>query len=129
MPGKSILVADDDQIVLDLLKEMLRGEDYRVFLASNGKEAIETTQKNPIDVAILDIKMPAGGGIGVYENLKKSTDTMFIPVIFITAHAGKETRKKILEMGAKDFINKPFKADELLGKIKKALEEADPEKE
>jgi CheY-like chemotaxis protein len=63
MPKKNILIGDDDQVILDILKEMIQREGYRVFLASNGKEAVETIKVNPIDLAILDIKMPFMDGI------------------------------------------------------------------
>ena len=63
MPEKNILIADDDQEVLDILKEMIQREGYRVFLTSNGKEAVEAIKINPIDLAILDIKMPVMDGI------------------------------------------------------------------
>jgi DNA-binding response OmpR family regulator len=76
------------------------------------------------DLIILDIMMPAGNGLSVFKNLQDSVATAFIPVIFLTACASEETRKQALEMGAKDFLTKPFNAEELLLKVKKALAEA-----
>jgi len=71
MPEKNILIADDDQVILDILKEMIQCEGYRVFLTSNGKEAVEAIKINPIDLAILDIKMPVMDGIEALEEIKK----------------------------------------------------------
>jgi len=71
MPEKNILIADDDQVILDILKEMIQREGYRVFLASNGKEAVEAIKINPIDLAILDIKIPVMDGIEALEEIKK----------------------------------------------------------
>jgi DNA-binding response OmpR family regulator len=67
--------------------------------------------------------MPVGGGMGVFEILKTNGDTMLIPVIFITAYPNEETQRKVLEMGAEDFIAKPLNIEELMAKVKKALGE------
>jgi len=120
MPEKNILVADDDQIILDLLQEMLRDKDYRVFLASNGKEAIETTQNNPIDVAILDIKMPLMGGIEALREIKEIDPS--IEVLIMTGYADLDSlRHTIDEHGAFDYLLKPFTRTDIIHTIRNAL--------
>jgi PAS domain S-box-containing protein len=120
MPKKNILIGDDDQVILDILKEMIQREGYRVFLASNGKEAVETIKVNPIDLAILDIKMPFMDGIEALKEIKKIDQG--IEVLIMTGYADLETlRQAINDHGAFDYILKPFKRDEILNGIQNAL--------
>jgi len=76
---------------------------------------------------LLDIKMPAGNGISVINNLSNSVETAITPIIVITAHPSPEIQQKAKEMGAVDFISKPFKADDVLSRIRKALGEVNNE--
>ena len=120
MPEKNILIADDEQEVLDILKEMIQREGYRVFLASNGKEAVEAIKINPIDLAILDIKMPVMDGIKALEEIKKIDQG--IEVLIMTGYADLETlTQAISDHGAFDYILKPFKRVEILNGIQNAL--------
>ena len=120
---KKILIADDDFDTLTLLSARLRANDYEVITANSGVQTVMGAVKEKPDLIILDIKMPSGGGVGVYEQLKKYTQTLFIPVIFITAYISDEIRENVIGMGAEDFISKPFDPDELLFKVKKVLGE------
>ncbi len=120
MPEKNILIADDDQEILDILKEMIQREGYRVFLASNGKKAVEAIKINPIDLAILDIKMPVMDGIEALKEIKKIDQG--IEVLIITGYADLETLKQtISDHGAFDYILKPFKRVDILDGIQNAL--------
>jgi len=120
MPEKNILIADDDQVILDILKEMIQREGYRVFLASNGKEAVEAININPIDLAILDIKMPVMDGIEALEEIKKIDQG--IEVLIMTGYADLDTLKQaISDYGAFDYILKPFKRADILNGIQNAL--------
>ncbi len=122
---KKILVVDDEPNIVKVICSRLAANNYEVTAAYDGLQAIKKARKEKPDLVILDIKMPAGGGVNVYENLRNSVDTMTIPVIFITAYLDKDIKKKVLEMGAKGLIAKPFKADLMLAKVKEALEEQD----
>lgn len=122
---KKILIADDDLDFVELLTSRLRANSYEVITASSGVLAVTEAVKEKPDLVILDIKMPSGGGVSVYEQLKKYIKTLFIPVIFITAYPSDEIREKVIEMGAEDFISKPFNPDELLFKVRKALGDLD----
>lgn len=120
---KKILVVDDELHIVQLLASRLRANNYKVTAACDGVQALRVAHKENPDLIILDIKMPAGGGISVYDSLRKSVDTIGIPVIFITAFPNEDIRKQTLEMGAVDFIAKPFSSEDLLSKIKRILGE------
>ena len=121
--AKKILIADDEPNIVKLLSLRLKANNYNVVGAPDGVYAVSQAHAEKPDLIILDIRMPAGDGITVYENLKSSAATMNIPIIFITAHPNDEIRNKVFEMGAIDFIAKPFDDQELLAKVKKVLGE------
>jgi DNA-binding response OmpR family regulator len=120
---KKILVVDDELNVLKVIASRLKANNYDVVTASDGTFAVKRALEEKPDLIILDIKMPAGGGISVFENLRRLDSVMTTPVIFITAHPTEEIKKQVLEMGAEDFVAKPFDPDDLLAKVRKALGE------
>lgn len=125
--AKKILIADDDVDMLILIASRLKANNYEVIVAKDGIQAIAETHKNKPDLIILDINMPAGSGISVFDNLRMTNDTLTIPVIFITGYSSEEMRYKAMEMGAADYITKPFNSEDLLSKIKKVLSETGKE--
>ena len=127
--GKKILVVDDDQQIVLLLASRLRSNEYEIIVAYDAVQAVARAFSEKPDLILLDMKMPAGGGISVMEKLKNSAHTATTPVIIITAYPSKEIKEKVKEMGAVSFISKPFKAEDVLLEIKKALGEAIPEEE
>ena len=122
MPIK-ILIADDDQNTVSFLASMLKANKYKVVAAFDGLQAIAMAHKEKPDLILLDIMMPVRSGISIFENLKSSTLTALTPVIFITGVTNPEVRQKALEMGAADYIVKPFEVEDLLSKVRKALGE------
>ncbi len=120
---KKILIADDDQDTVSFLTSILKANNYEVIVAFDGMQAIAAAHKEKPDLILLDIMMPVRSGIHIFENLKISSLTAITPVIFITGVAKSEIRQKALEMGAADYIVKPFDTEYLLGKIRKALGE------
>lgn len=121
--AKKILIADDEPHIVKLLGSRLKANNYEVIGAYDGVQAVEAAHREKPDLIILDIRMPAGGGLTVCENLKTALKTTFIPIILITAHPSDEIRQQAKELGADDFVTKPFNADELLVKVRKALGE------
>ena len=119
--AKKILVADDEPEIVKALHIRLKEAGYEVIVAFDVLQAIYQAHKEKPDLIILDIRMPAGDGIGVYEKLKISSETTTIPVIFITAYANDEIARKVLEMGAEGFFAKPFNTETLLNKVKSIL--------
>jgi DNA-binding response OmpR family regulator len=126
MPKKILIVDDDKQIAL-LLASRLRANAYEILVAYDAVQAVIKAFREKPDLILLDIKMPAGGGISVLDNLMNSAKTSVIPVIIVTAYPSPEVQKKVMEMGAVGFISKPFKAEEVLSKIREVLGEENRE--
>jgi len=116
---EKVLVVDDERQIRDLLKEFLTNEAYEVILASNGKEAIELTEKEHPDVILLDLKMPVMNGIEVCQRLKEEPKTQFIPIIVITGYV--DNKIHTIEAGADDFVHKPINLTELGFRVKSIL--------
>ncbi|HAG17165.1 MAG TPA: hypothetical protein DCG69_11705 [Bacteroidales bacterium] len=114
----TILIVDDIQSNLILLNKILTDEGYHVISASNGEEAIHSTKDNNFDLILLDIMMPKKDGFMVFEELKANKKTASIPVIFITVINNDADTLKAFEMGAVDYITKPYTPTELRIRIK-----------
>ena len=125
---KKILIVDDEINVIKVIASRLKANNYDVVSASDGTFAIKKAIEEKPDLIILDVRMPAGGGVSVFENLKRLDSTMMTPIIFITAHPTEEIKQQVLEMGANDFVAKPFDPEDLLVKVRKALGENIEEK-
>jgi DNA-binding response OmpR family regulator len=118
---KKILIVDDDADLANLLADRLQDNGYAVVVAHDAAQGVRYAHEEHPDLIILDIMMPAGGGISTFNNLGISTHTSRIPVVIITAYDTEEVRKKVMDMGAKDFFTKPFKMEDILVKIEKVL--------
>ena len=113
-----VLVADDDINIVKLIKLYLEKEDFSVCTASNGTEALEMYKRENPSIIVLDIMMPELDGNGVCREIRKISD---VPIIMLTAKG--ETFDKVLslELGADDYIVKPFEPKELIARIKAIL--------
>jgi DNA-binding NtrC family response regulator len=121
MPDKGIIhVVDDEPIIHEVLSQLLTSEGYDVELSSSGEEALEKHSSQAYDVILLDLLMPGLNGIEVLKGIKKIDP--LASVIVITAYASVESAIAAMKMGAYDYIQKPFKHDELLLTIERALE-------
>ena len=116
-----ILVADDEIHIRTLLKITLEMSGYEVDVAADGQEALEKIDAQPPDLILLDIKMPRLNGWQVCERVKSDESTKRIPIIMITAFGQKEARQRSMELGADEFIAKPFETPSLLELVKKLL--------
>lgn len=116
----SILVVDDEEDTVELARMVLEYEDYDVFSASNGSEAIDFLTNSGIkpDLVLLDVLMPKIDGLEVCRWIKSQPNLKKIPVLLFTAKVGKKDRIAGEEAGADDYINKPFSADDLLSLIR-----------
>ncbi len=103
---KRILVVDDDPDIRNVLRRFLAGFGYQVDTAADGEEGLEMLQRDPPDVVLLDFDMPKLNGIEVLRRIEQ--DGLAIGVIMISGAADEETAKGLLEMGAADYISKPF---------------------
>lgn len=116
-----ILIVDDQHQSIQFLKKHLEPIGYAVTGASSSKEALEIIQKEYFDLILLDVDMPEADGFQLCANIKESKETCHIPVIFTTTRGGVTDKVKGLEVGASDYIPKPFEPEELKARIKAVL--------
>jgi len=112
-----ILAVDDQPDNLELLCQILEENDHEVVLANSGQEAIEKANEERPDVILLDIQMPGMDGFQACEVLKSDEKTNEIPIIFLTAQTGEKNVVKGLDLGAYDYITKPFNERELVSRV------------
>ncbi len=116
-----VLVVDDEIPIQRIVKFNLEKEGYIVFLADNGKKAVESVKQNAPDLILLDVMMPEMDGYEVCKMLKKNGKTKHIPVIMLTARGQESDEKKGLSSGADDYITKPFSPKKLMELVKSKL--------
>lgn len=116
-----VLVVDDEEKNIKLLKGILLSENYEIFGALNGKEALKIIADTFPDLILLDVMMPGLDGFEVSRRLKQDEKTRIIPILMVTALREKEHRVKAMEAGADDFLSKPIDQTELLIRVKSLL--------
>ncbi len=119
-----MLVADDEPDMRRFLRSQL-DEHYDVLEAADGVQALEKAAQFLPDIILLDMMMPEMDGLAVCQELRKRDDTAAVPIILLTARADEETKFNALEMGANDFLAKPFSSTELHARIKNLVESHD----
>jgi two-component system sensor histidine kinase/response regulator len=112
-----ILIIDDIASNIQVVANLLKKNNYNISYAQSGKTGLERANQIDFDLILLDIMMPEMDGFEVCHHLKKNQKTKDIPIIFLTAKTTEDSLKKGFEAGAIDFIQKPFKADELLARV------------
>jgi len=115
-----IMIVEDEKIAGKVIHDNLKKQGYRCHLFENGEEALLHFKANPVDLVLLDYKLPGMSGEELYEKLKEINP--FTPVIFMTAYSSVEKAVKLLKMGAYTYLNKPIEMDELNHNIRQALE-------
>ncbi len=113
---RSILVCDDEEGIRESLKLILEN-DYNIIFAENGDEAIEKMKSSPIDIVLLDIKMPRKDGLETLKELKKIKPDS--KIIIATGYKSVETAQEAMKLGATDYIVKPFDRDKITKLIQK----------
>jgi chemosensory pili system protein ChpA (sensor histidine kinase/response regulator) len=116
-----ILVVDDSISIRKYVQRFLDRMGYEVEVAPDGMEALNIMGRIKFDVVITDLEMPVMHGYDLMAEMKKSPDLVHIPVIVLTSRAGDKHRQKAMEMGAQDYLVKPFEEQEMLGALKKML--------
>jgi DNA-binding response OmpR family regulator len=114
----NILVADDEKDMIGLLSSYLKAHDYSVFSAGNGREAINASKRENIDLVLLDIMMPLMDGLEAAKEIRTFSD---VPIIILTAKGNEDDRVTGLKAGADDYVVKPFSPKELIARIEAAL--------
>ena len=114
----NILICDDEKDIVSALKIYLASDDYNLYEAYDGREAIEIIEKNDIHLILLDIMMPGMDGMQVLNTIRRERNT---PVIFLTAKSEDTDKILGLNVGADDYVTKPFNPVELLARVKSQL--------
>jgi two-component system KDP operon response regulator KdpE len=119
--GMSILVVDDEKRMIDFIRMNLEIEGFQVFEATNGVDALDMVRKHILDLIILDVMMPQLDG---FEMLRMLREFSNVPVIMLTAKGEESDKVRGLELGADDYVTKPFGARELVSRVKAVLRRA-----
>lgn len=124
MPARktTIVVADDDPQIVKLVTRNLQLEGYATHLATNGQEALEAIQATQPDAVLLDVMMPKLDGFAVCQRVRQFST---VPIIMITARGNDQDKIHGLDLGADDYLTKPFSVDELLARVRAVLRRAD----
>jgi phosphate regulon transcriptional regulator PhoB len=118
---EKILIVDDEKDIVKMLDYNLKKEGFRTISCSDGEEALDLANREHPDLIILDLMLPAMDGLEVCKTLKKETKTAAIPIIMLTAKAQEADKIVGLELGADDYITKPFSPRELIARVKAVL--------
>lgn len=123
MPARkiTILTADDDPQLLRLVARNLQFEGYEVITASDGQQALEEIESHTLDLALLDVMMPRMDGFTVCQRVREFSS---VPIIIITARGQDQDKVRGLDLGADDYLTKPFSVDELLARVRAVLRRA-----
>ena len=120
--GRVLLIEDDDDIV-DVLRRTLRAEGYEVRASGDGPEGLEVMKEFAPDLLVLDLGLPGMDGMEVCDRVRETSD---IPILMLTARADAEDRVSGLDSGADDYLTKPFDRAELLARIRALLRRTPP---
>ena len=119
--SKRILIVDDEPRYLRLLEANLKTEGYAVVTAADGLQAVDAFSAQPVDLILLDIMMPRLDGFGTCQRIREFSN---VPIIMLTAKGEEQDRVKGLDLGADDYLVKPFSATELLARVRAVLRRA-----
>ncbi len=122
--GARILVADDNPDMRDYLTRLLTGQGWRVETAENGQVALDAVRHHPPDLLLTDVMMPTLDGFQLLRALRRDKATRALPVVVLSARAGREAGVEGLDLGADDYVVKPFSAAELVARLRRILRSA-----
>lgn len=124
VPSVTVLVAEDDRDIADLVAHYLRRADWTVRIAGSGDEALASLRAEPADLVILDVMLPGLSGLEVCRALRAERRTKDLPIIMLTARAEETDRIIGLDIGADDYVSKPFSPNELVARIRALMRRA-----
>ena len=126
---KRILVIEDDPDIVELLRYNLEKEDFQVYAATDGKTGLELVKRGSADLLSLDLMLPQLSGIEVCKEIRKSQEHETLPIIMLTARGEETDRVLGLELGADDYVTKPFSIREMVARVKALLRRSEREKD
>ena len=118
---ETILIVEDEKDIIKMLEYNLKKEGFKILSARNGEDALDSANREYPDLIILDLMLPKMDGLEVCKSLKKETKTAAIPIIMLTAKSQESDKIVGLELGADDYMTKPFSPRELIARIKAVL--------
>jgi len=118
LTAMTILVAEDDRDIADLIAHYLRKQGWTPHIATSGDDALAYARRQPVDLVILDVMLPGLSGLEVCRVLRGDKATEAIPIIMVTARAEETDRIVGLEIGADDYLSKPFSPNELVARVR-----------
>ena len=121
MADNKILVVDDEEDILELVRYNLARDGYRVVCAASGEQALSRAKSEPFDLILLDLMLPGIDGLEVAKRLKSKPETRHIPIIMLTAKGEEADIVTGLELGADDYVTKPFSPRILIARVKAVL--------
>jgi two-component system, sensor histidine kinase and response regulator len=121
-PGPAILIVDDNPQNLQVLANLLLEEKYEIEFAVNGEATLDWLKNRQFDLILLDINMPGMNGFEVCKRIRSDKEMCEVPIIFLSAESERESILKGFEVGAQDFVIKPFDSRELLARVKTQLD-------
>ncbi len=125
MPKHRVLIVEDEQDIAGLIKHTVeRGGDTQADIVASGDAALRAVESRPPDLVILDLNLPNVSGIEVCRILKSRADSRHVPIIMVTARTTEDDRVGGLDLGADDYLTKPFSLDELLARVRAVLRRA-----
>ena len=119
-----ILVAEDDRDIADLIALYIQKAGWTPHVVSSGDDALEHARRQPVDVVVLDVMLPGLSGLEVCRALRADKATTTLPIIMVTARAEETDRIMGLEIGADDYVSKPFSVSELMARIRALVRRA-----
>lgn len=117
MSVRTILVAEDDAEVRELVRAQLTAAGYEVVVVRNGHEALTRIRTFRLDAVVLDINLPEVDGFGVLEGIREIPGTAGLPVLVLSARHAEQDVRRAVQLGARDYITKPFTAQQLVGRV------------
>ena len=121
MPPATVLVVDDDPVILKLLEVNFEMEGFQVVRAADGAEGLERAREVRPDIVVLDVMMPRMTGYEVAKALREDDGTAHIPIIFVTARAQSSDVERGMELGVEDYVTKPFDPLDLIDRVNALL--------
>src|SRR5579862_6150146 len=126
MPEK-VLIVEDDPSISNIVSFYLTGEGYHVGVASDGAKGLKQVRETLPDLLILDVRLPELDGLEVCKILRRDSYTTALPILMLTAMAEESDKILGLELGADDYLTKPFSPKELVGRVKALLRRCEPQ--